>query len=326
MRIYLVYFSFLISVNLYSVSTINYDTNQIKKGEYKPWFTGPIIAGSGKTMQAGHYNIEPYFFIPETNGRYDQNWNKRKTLRSVIFNPSFFFVTGLNSFMDFQFVANFQSNFSNKQSDTRISDALVGIGIQLCNDNRYTASPDIRLILKEDLALGHYKHLNPSKLGTDSTGNGFYKSGIALNIQKLFYFNRRLLLARCNVNYKISTPTQTSGYSVFGGGPGVRGKISPVQFFNLDLAFEYTLSQQIVFAIDWLYEYQTSGRFKGRYNPRSEDSIKPSSPLLHRFSLAPALEYNFSAAFGIIAGCWFTVAGKNCRSFTTGVIAFNYVN
>lgn len=311
-------------LKIFAVSTINYDTKQESKSEYKPWFTGPIIAGSGKTMSFGHYNIEPYFFVQESNGSYDHSWHKRHKSREVNFNPLFFGVTGLNSFMDIQATINLDSNFKNHHSDTRIGDVFLGLGFQLCQDNRYSVSPDMRLILKQDFATGHFKHLNPSKEGTDVSSSGFYRTGAALNIQKLFYFKRRLLLTRCNINYKVSTPTKISGYSVFGGNYFTQGKISPVQFFNIDLAFEYTLSQHLVFAIDYLYELQTKGKFHGKYLP-SAQTKRPASHPMQRFSLAPALEYNFSAAFGIIAGCWFSLAGKNSLSFTTGVIAFNYV-
>ena len=322
---FLIVFSFFSSRTLQAISTINYDTNQLKEGEYEPWFTGPIIAGSGRTMTPGHFNLEPYFFIQQSNGSYNNEWHKKRKLGSVNFNPLIFFVTGLNSFMDFQLVTNFQSNFRNHQKNTRIGDSLLGLGFQLCLDNRFTASPDIRLILKQELATGHYKHLNPKKLGTDASGSGFYRTGVGLNIQKLFYFHRRLLLARCNMNYKISTPTYVSGYTVFGGGPNIRGQISSVQFFNIDFAFEYTLSQNLVFAMDLFYEYQSKGRFKPKGKLPLHHLPLPRSDQEQRYSLAPALEYNFSAAFGIIAGCWFSIAGKNSNSFTTGVIAFNYV-
>lgn len=325
MRFALSFLFFASYSSLLGVSTINFDVAQVKKGEYHPWFTGPIIAGSGKTMAPGHFNIEPYFFTQESNGFYDKNWHKRHRSTSIGFTPLFFFVTGLNSFMDIQGALSLQSNFRQHQKDARCADSMLGIGFQLCNDNRYSFIPDMRLILKQDFATGHYKNLNPQKLGTDATGSGFYRSGVALNIQKLFYFQRRLLLARCNVNYKISLPTSVKGYSVFGGGPSTYGKISPVHFANIDLAFEYTLSQELVFAIDAYYEYQSKGPFKGQYVKETLGTKKPSSESLQRFSLAPALEYNFSAAFGIIAGVWFSIAGKNASSFTTGVIAFNYV-
>ncbi|MDF1757684.1 MAG: hypothetical protein P1U74_05245 [Legionellaceae bacterium] len=38
------------------------------------------------------------------------------------------------------------------------------------------------------------------------------------------------------------------------------------------------------------------------------------------FSLAPAIEYNFSAHLGLIGGAWFTVAGKNTPNSVTSIL------
>jgi hypothetical protein len=41
-------------------------------------------------------------------------------------------------------------------------------------------------------------------------------------------------------------------------------------------------------------------------------------------TLAPAIEYNFSEHWGLIAGMWFTVHVHNTSNFVSGVIALNY--
>ena len=41
-------------------------------------------------------------------------------------------------------------------------------------------------------------------------------------------------------------------------------------------------------------------------------------------SLAPAIEYNFTAQLGIIAGVWFSVTGPHAGEFTSNTIAINY--
>ena len=42
-----------------------------------------------------------------------------------------------------------------------------------------------------------------------------------------------------------------------------------------------------------------------------------------QLSLAPAIEYNFNENWGVIAGPWFTVAGKNSSAFIVGMLAIN---
>jgi hypothetical protein len=43
------------------------------------------------------------------------------------------------------------------------------------------------------------------------------------------------------------------------------------------------------------------------------------------FSLAPAIEYNWSDYVGIITGAWFTIAGRNALTFISSVTALNVV-
>jgi hypothetical protein len=47
-------------------------------------------------------------------------------------------------------------------------------------------------------------------------------------------------------------------------------------------------------------------------------------PSSSQYSLAPAIEYNWSQNIGLIGGVWFTVAGQNISQFNSIVIALNY--
>jgi hypothetical protein len=46
-------------------------------------------------------------------------------------------------------------------------------------------------------------------------------------------------------------------------------------------------------------------------------------PSIESLSLAPAIEYSWSANFGMIAGVWFTAAGRNSTVFANGIVAIN---
>ncbi len=69
--------------------------------------------------------------------------------------------------------------------------------------------------------------------------------------------------------------------------------------------------------MDFYYQHNNKNRFSGT---PSATAIRPSS---ESFSLAPALEYNWSANIGLIGGVWFTVGGRNTSRFVSGVLAFN---
>jgi hypothetical protein len=206
-----------------------------------------------------------------------------------------------------------------------MSDTSLNFGFQALTDKRDSFEPDLRIVLKQDFPTGHYKNLNPHKESTDASGSGFYKIGVGANFQKIFYLDQRLLRGRFNFTYKISPTTFVEGFSVFGGGFNTSGHIDPTHYFSADIAFEYTLSQNITFAIDCFWEAQSKGNFKGKPGQTKEGkNALVLSPSFQRFSLAPALEYNFSDTAGIIAGSWFTVAGKNTPQFASFAISLNY--
>jgi hypothetical protein len=80
-------------------------------------------------------------------------------------------------------------------------------------------------------------------------------------------------------------------------------------------------------------QFNSKTRFRGNPGIDQSASADSNASLLAatnereasiQYSLAPAIEYNWSEKLGLIAGCWLTIAGKNSRKFTSGVIALNY--
>lgn len=88
---------------------------------------------------------------------------------------------------------------------------------------------------------------------------------------------------------------------------------------------EYSITLNWVAAIDLNYIHINKSTFRGKLG-----TIAPGVPAMvgfkasEQFSLAPALEYNWSEKIGVIAGVWFTVLGRNQFDFTSGVAAFNW--
>jgi hypothetical protein len=123
--------------------------------------------------------------------------------------------------------------------------------------------------------------------------------------------------ARFYSGYRIGTPASLCGLSVYGGGPGTHGTIYPGNIFFADIALQYNLSLNWAFACDIFYRRQDRNRFSGK-------TVSPAGlPSSEQFSLAPALEYNFSKDLGLIGGVWFTAAGRNTPQFINGLFSLN---
>jgi hypothetical protein len=77
--------------------------------------------------------------------------------------------------------------------------------------------------------------------------------------------------------------------------------------------------------MDIAYTYSAKTTFTG--SPGTTALGTPASvggPFNEQLSLAPALEYNPNGNLGFIAGCWFSVWGKNSLDFVSGVASVTW--
>jgi hypothetical protein len=115
------------------------------------------------------------------------------------------------------------------------------------------------------------------------------------------------------------------GFNTYGGGFGTQGRVLPGNILQAIVSFEFTLSQNWVFAIDNVYTHTNATHFYGVLGTTAEGvSASVGGPSSEQFSFAPAIEYNFSANLGIAAGCWFTAWGRNSTEFRSGVVNIDY--
>lgn len=293
--------------------------------EFQPWFTGSLLAGAGCTVDPSHVNLEPYLFATAQTGVYNDHWKGLSENRSFTVTPLLFTSIGLLRNVDLSLIPRMYANFKEHASDIRIGDFPVFIGVQLMRDRREAWTPDLRMVIKSIFPTGHYQHLNPSLHGTDATGIGSYQAGFAFNFQKVFYLGINLLRMRLNFDYLMPSSVHVKGFNTYGGGYGTSGKVRPGNIFTSTLAFEYMFSQRWIGALDIQYVLEGPIRFSGK--PGISLTGTPAimtSPAAQQISLAPAIEYAFNGQIGLIAGPWFTIAGKNSARFISGVIALNY--
>lgn len=289
-----------------------------------PWLTGPLLAPSSITIPPGHYNIEPYLYFVANTGAYNQDWKAVKaesTRWTNYFQPTLEF--GLNRFMDIFFDPTLNYNFTEGAGKWSLGDVPIGLDFQLWKRGQKVTDwiSALKFSLRETCPLGKYRNLNPKKLGTDIGGSGSWQTALDLVWGNLFYLGRhKFLVSRLSFAYNIPAPTHVKNLNAYGGGEGTRGTVYPAQSFQLDCSVELTLTQNWAFACDFLGIWAGNTRFKGT------TLASNTHPTATQFSLAPALEYNWSGNLGIIFGSWFTFAGRNSTRFVSGVFALNYYN
>lgn len=292
----------------------------------EPWFTGSLLSFAPAVVPIGYMNLEAYFPIFDFFGEYNKHWHAQSVPRLLTISPIFFFQTGLSESIEIAALPQLFYNQSRGQSFVGIGDLPIGLGFQLLTEKEGSWRPSIKLIAQETFPLGKYQHLNPKKMDTDSIGLGSYLSMLGFSIGKLFHISGVHYFApRFNFLYTYHSPVHVRGFNAYGGGFGTRGKVRPGNSFTALFAMECSLTRNWTFALDVDYIHFDKTRFSGKKGV--DEFGAPASvtiPSSEQFSLAPAIEYNFSEKLGIIAGSWFSIGGRNADQFVSGIIALNF--
>jgi hypothetical protein len=161
-------------------------------------------------------------------------------------------------------------------------------------------------------------------LGTDIGGLGNWSPRLGITLSHHYYLlGLHYIALRLSGNYNFSTDVHVKGFNAYGGGKGTRGRVDPGNLLVVFLGLEYSLTQDWALALDLDYTHSDKTTFHGKRGRAEGLPNSVGSPSSEQFNLAPAIEYNWSENVGIIAGAWFTVAGRNSTNFAIGVVAIN---
>jgi len=294
----------------------------------RPWFTGPLITSNPNVISEGHYNIEPYLYGTAYTAFYDDDWhaNSSPTFWSV--SPQIYIQVGILSWLDVQFVPVLYWNYTAGAGNWALGDLSAQFDAQFHRNQLPHKSwlPSIKFTLKETAPLGKYRNFNPAKKDTQLGGQGAWVTTAALTFGKMIHFSGyRFLHSRLSIACGYSAPIHLKGFNACGGAFATNGTFYSGLQTEADLAFEYSFTRHWAFALDLQGIWIASSRFQGMSGLDFEGvpAYHGLAPAI-QYNVAPAIEYNWSYNLGLIAGVWFTVAGKNIPKFTNGVIALNY--
>lgn len=288
-----------------------------------PWFTGPILAAAGRTVPLGNVNFELYAFYTDTFAAFDNNWNRFDItdIHTGQINPILTY--GLADNFDVQLNLPYAQNRTEGINNRHLGDVAVNLGMQLFRQdkNQFT---DLRLTLQQIFPTGRFEDLNPTNEGTDGTGVGSYQTSIGLNFQHLFLFGNYHYRQRFTLNYVVAQPVHIRGVSVYGSNDQTHGTIKPGNLTGIDIAGELEVSRHWVLVMEAFYFYRTPLAFEGFAGFDDNGNLLDlTQGRIAAITIAPAIEYNFSAHYGIIAGVWLPIRGKNFSDFLSSVVAFN---
>lgn len=283
------------------------------------WFTGSLIAPSPALSKADGFEVEPYVVYTGNTGSYAGNWSHHSGAHDLNEAQSETLVEyGITDRLSIQAVPSFAALWTGQNSSFGAGDLPVELKYRFVDQNAASGAPSVTVFLGMSFPLGEYDRLTIPSVGQGS-GAFTVKEGVLL--QSLFdtWGDHPLRLRLYADAFEPLAAASIRDISVYGTAQGFHGHAMPGFAADVGLGVEYGLSQRWVLALDLVQNYSDTTRVTGATG--SAASTTTTDPASIAFSIAPAVEYNFSSSVGVIVGVQFSVAGRNTSSYVAPQIA-----
>ena len=293
-----------------------------KKGEPKgdecPSTFGPIITDTAVPIEKGKFAVQPTWGLSFTTHNFSPSW-RRVSARGDFqsFGMSWKFTYGLWDNLEvytvIPFIYNWAGDVNDPGPNRERSANFAGIGdINLTLKYRLVEegpiAPTVSAIFAPTFPTGHFRHLNPGRLGTDAIGGGSYAFTTGFNVSKyvkpfIFYGN-----------FYYTPQTSFTTDEVDDNGNPIQRRNHPRDFITVNLAAEYPITKKWVALLE-LTSFWDAGRIVG---PKA--TAQPAALV----SLLPGIEYMATDKFSMALGVSIDLAGKNTSGNITPLLSMVY--
>jgi hypothetical protein len=297
------------------------------------WWTGPLLAASASTLSQGHFLVEPYLFDVITYGHHDEQGNRLSAPHANDFGSQSYVLYGVTDRISAGVIPRFgyeKSSQGPASSALQVGDLTLQAQYRLTQFEEGSWVPTTSFVIGETLPTGKYDKLDEHP--GDGFGAGAHTTILSLYSQEYFWLGTgRILRMRLDLSYSLSNKVALQGGSVYGTGAGFSGHAAPGDSLTADLSAEYSMTRNWVLAFDVVYEHDANTTVSGGYFTAEDGAGAPAAPVRMNsgeswtVGFAPAIEYNFNAKIGIIAGARFIPIGRNAGITVTPVAAVNMV-
>lgn len=284
------------------------------------WWTGPMLANSAATLPQGHYLIEPYLF--DAHSKHSDGFGSLTYINYGLIDRLTIGVIPVFGYNRVEGGPN--------ASGIGAGDLSVLAQYRLTQFQEGSWLPIISIQLEETLPTGKYDRLRNRP--ADAQGSGAYTTILQINTQTYFWMpTGRILRMRFNVSQAFSRHVDITGVSVYGTGQGFRGHAKPGNSFYANAAWEYSLTQHWVLALDLTYRHNRNTTVSGTDTsdplglPMQQEVRANSGPSV-AFAFAPAIEYNINANLGVLFGTRVILGNRRTERSVTPALAINYVH
>ncbi len=285
------------------------------------WWTGPLLAPSAGSLPRGHMLIEPYVYDVAQYGNFNGNGAVNGVPHSNGFGSLTYIIYGLGNRLSVGAIPVFAYNtVANGPNSTglKFGDFAVQMQYQIVPYRPGKWIPMTAINVGETFPTGRYDRLGDR--AADGVGSGANATTVSLYTQTYFWMpNGRILRFRLNASQSFSGTANVTGVSVYGTPEDFRGYAKPGNGFTIDVAQEYSITRNWVFAVDEVYHHSGNTQVVGTNGVTNSGQSTT-------YYLAPAIEYNWTPNAGVIAGLRLVPAGTNTAATVTPVMAINIVH
>jgi hypothetical protein len=298
---------------------------------------GPIVTDTAIPIEKGKFAVQPTFGLGFATNNFTPNWRRVSTGGNFkSFGMDWKFTYGLLNDLEVFVVVPYGHNWANsvtaREPNGERSAGFGGMGdVNLTFKYRLVEEtetrPTVTALFATDFPTGHFRHLNPGRLGTDEIGGGAFAFTSGLNLSKyvkpfilygnLWYtmqtaFTRRE--DRSPLVHVLDENGVPTGELASGDPRATNVRNYPRDFITVNLAAEYPITKKWVALVE-LTSTWDAGRLIGH-----KANLAPAALL----SVVPAIEYMATDKFSLAAGVQIDLAGKNATANITPLLSMVY--
>ena len=309
-----------------------------KKEDKCPATFGPIITDTAIPIEKGKFALQTTFGLSFTTNNFSPSWRRTsaegdfKSL-GMAMKLTYGLWNNLEVYAVIPYIHNWANNLQEPGPRGERAADFGGLGnILLTFKYRLVQEtemvPTVSAIFTPSFPTGHFRRLNPGRLGMDQLGGGSYNFTTGLNVSKYL----RPFIVYGNLWYTMGTAYNSNedrsplvrdenGELVDGDAVSTRVRNYPRDFVTVNLAVEYPMTEKWIALVE-LTSTWDAGRLIGH-----KANVAPT-PLLNLvpLSIVPGIEYMATDKFSLALGVKIDLAGKdapaNIAPFLSMVYAF----
>jgi hypothetical protein len=301
-----------------------------------PTTFGPIITDTAIPIEKGKFALQTTFGLGFTTHNFSPSWQRISAGGDFkSFGMAWKFTYGLWNNLEVYAVIPYTHNWASNvnepgpQGERRadfggLGNILLTFKYRLVEETE--AAPTVSAIFTPSFPTGHFRHLNPGRLGMDQLGGGSYNFTTGLNVSKylspvIVYGNLWYTMGTAYTSNEDRSPLvrDENGELAAGDAVSTRVRSYPRDFVTVNLAAEYPFTKKWIALVE-LTSTWNGGRLIGH-----KANVAPT-PLLNLvpLSIVPGIEYMATDKFSLALGVKIDLAGKDTAANITPLLSMAY--